>query len=101
MKCAGAPEDMRRVRTAQSVAVVLLHHHFVNFNASVGTNHCAGGAADAGIFILGVGEVVAAIVDLLRLQSQHIARTSHHAKVATLASFSLDGYSSVNFCHVS
>ncbi len=61
------------------------------------------GASSATYTFLGVcgeGVVIAAVVDLFRLKQEHIGRARYHTKVAALASLALDGYRSVNFCHI-
>ena len=77
-----------------------LFYHLVDFDACVRAHHGTCGAPYAGILVLGICEVIAPVVHLLGLEGQHAARTCHHAKVAPFASFSLNGYCTVNLCHV-
>jgi len=44
--------------------------------------------------------MVSAIVHFLGLQPEHIARTSDHAKVTSLATLGVDSYSTSDFSHL-
>lgn len=81
--------------------VKLFFYHFVYFDATVGAHHGACGTPDAGILMFGIGEVIASVVHLLGLEGEHAAGACYHAKVTPFASFSFNGYCTVNFCHVS
>ena len=59
----------------------LLFYHTVNFNAGIGAHHSAGGAADAGLFVDGIGKMITAIVHLLGLKGEHRARAGEYAVV--------------------
>lgn len=59
----------------------------------------AGGASDT-FFRMFVGdEMIAFVIDFLWLECQHVTRTGHNAEVTSLATLTVDFYSSYNFCH--
>lgn len=72
----------------------------VHLYAGIGTHRGAGCAAYATLGSRCVGKVIAAVINIDSLESQHIARTRHHTQITTLASFAVDCDSSNYFCHV-
>ena len=79
--------------------VGLFFHHAIYFNASVGANSGAGGAADTFVGVFGISVVVAAIINLLGLEGEDIHRTRHNTQVATFAALFIDGDSSEYLWH--
>lgn len=79
---------------------VLFGLQFVNSDAGIGTNKCAGCAADAGFGtrISAVG--IALAVDLCLRKLYGVGWTGNDAKVASFAALCIDDYSSLNFSHI-
>lgn len=78
-----------------------LHLYPVDLDACIGAHHSAGGATDTRILVGRISEMIASVVHLLGLEGKHVAGTCHDAKVASFASLSLNGYGTLDFCHVS
>ena len=71
----------------------------IHFYAGVWAHRGAGRATYTSLRLGREGEVIAAVIDLLGLEEEHVARTCHHTEVATLAALTVDSYSTIYFCH--
>jgi hypothetical protein len=56
----------------------LLDYHTVNLDAGIRANCRAGGAADAGFLVNGIGKMITSIVNLFGLKRKHLARASYN-----------------------
>ena len=73
--------------------------HSVHLDAGIGAHRCTRRTADAVLWVLGVGIMIATVVHLLGLELKNIGRASHHAQVASLAALAVNCHGSINFCH--
>ena len=76
-----------------------LLRHAVNLDACIGTNKRTTLATDTSLRLLHVSEMISAVIHLFLFEVQHIAGTSHNTQAASLASFRIYYYGSMNFCH--
>ena len=78
---------------------LFVYFHAIYLDASVGAYPGARAAAGAAVGVGHIGEVVSAVVHFVGLKRQSIGRAGDHTKIASLASFDVDGNCSFYFCH--
>lgn len=78
----------------------LFFNYAVNLDAGIGTYYGAGRATDARLFVGREREMIAAVVNLLGLEGEHVAGTGDHAEVATFAALGIDRHGTVDLTHL-
>lgn len=81
------------------LGISFVHADAIDFDAGVGADPGARAASGTFVGVSHIGEMIAAVVDLVWLKRESVGGTGHDAKVASFASLNVDSDSSFYFCH--